>query len=146
MLPVADGSDYGGSLRNPAGWNNVYGFRPSFGRIPAEKPDAWLPSMGVLGPMARNVADLALLFSVQAGYDPRDAALAGRRRRDVSARAGSDVKGKRIAWVGDFGGALPFEPGVLELVPRGAQDLRGLGCIVEEASPDFPSSDVWRRL
>ena len=71
MLPVADGTDYGGSLRNPAGWNNVFGFRTSFGRVPADGRDAWLPSMGVGGPMARNVADLALLLSVQAGYDAR---------------------------------------------------------------------------
>ena len=71
MLPVADGSDHAGSLRNPAGWNNVFGFRTSFGRVPADGRDAWLPSMGVLGPMARNVPDLAMLLSVQAGYDVR---------------------------------------------------------------------------
>ncbi|HEY3848715.1 MAG TPA: amidase family protein, partial [Acetobacteraceae bacterium] len=71
MLPLADGSDYGGSLRNPAGWNNVFGFRTSFGRVPIHVKDDWLPSMGVVGPMARTVTDLALLLSVQAGYDPR---------------------------------------------------------------------------
>src|ERR1700761_7168842 len=71
MLPVADGSDYGGSLRNPAGWNNVFGFRTSYGVVPTDVSDAWLPSMTVLGPMARNVADLALLLSVQAGHDVR---------------------------------------------------------------------------
>src|SRR5262249_43957321 len=54
--------NYAGSLRNPAGWNNVFGFRTSYGRIPADGRDAWLPSMGVLGPMARNVRDLAMLF------------------------------------------------------------------------------------
>src|SRR5205807_596121 len=63
MLPVADGSDYGGSLRNPAGWNNVVGFRTSIGRIPADARDVWLPSISVLGPMARNVSDLAMLLS-----------------------------------------------------------------------------------
>jgi len=67
MTPLADGSDYGGSLRNPAGWNNVCGFRTSFGCVPVDGPDAWNPSMGVTGPMARDVADLALLLSVQAG-------------------------------------------------------------------------------
>jgi amidase len=71
MVPVADGSDYGGSLRNPAGWNNVFGFRTSYGLVPADGRDAWLPSMGVLGPMARNVRDLAMLLAVQAGYDDR---------------------------------------------------------------------------
>src|SRR5205085_2522151 len=69
MLPLADGSDYGGSLRNPAGWNNVFGFRTSFGRVPADGRDAWLPSMGVLGPMARDVRDLAMLLAVLAYYD-----------------------------------------------------------------------------
>ncbi len=71
MLPLADGSDYGGSLRNPAGWNNVFGFRTSFGRIPADGRDAWLPSMGVLGPMARDIPDLAMLLAIQSGYDDR---------------------------------------------------------------------------
>jgi amidase len=71
MLPVADGSDYGGSLRNPSGWNNVLGFRTSIGRVPIEARDVWLPSIGVVGPMARNTTDLAMLLSVQAGYDPR---------------------------------------------------------------------------
>src|SRR6202043_1638547 len=71
MLPVADGSDYGGSLRNPAGWNNVVGFRTSIGRVPNDARDVWLPSIGVSGPMARNVPDLTLLLAVQAGYDPR---------------------------------------------------------------------------
>src|ERR1700733_11079330 len=69
MVPLADGSDYGGSLRNPAGWNNVFGFRTSIGRVPADARDAWLPSMGVTGPMARGVEDLALLLSVLAGFD-----------------------------------------------------------------------------
>src|SRR6266853_2006763 len=71
MLPVADGTDYGGSLRNPAGWNNVFGFRTSYGLVPADGRDAWLPSMGVLGPMARDVPDLAMLLGVQSGYDDR---------------------------------------------------------------------------
>ena len=71
MSPVADGSDYGGSLRNPAGWNNVFGFRTSFGLVPSDARDIWLPSMGVVGPMARTVADLSMLLSIQAGYDSR---------------------------------------------------------------------------
>ena len=72
MLSVADGSDSMGSLRNPAGWNNVFGFRPSQGRVPAwPAADAWVTHFGTEGPMARNVRDLALLLDVQAGYDPR---------------------------------------------------------------------------
>src|SRR5215831_16697314 len=71
MLPLADGTDYAGSLRNPAGWNNVFGFRTSVGRVPADGRDAFMPTMGVIGPMARNVRDLASLLAVQAGYDAR---------------------------------------------------------------------------
>jgi amidase len=144
MVALADGSDYGGSLRNPAGWNNVYGFRPSFGRIPRAENDAWIPSMGVLGPMARDPDDLALLFSVQAGYDAR-APLS--LERDGSAFRGpftAEMKGKRVAWVGDFGGAIPFDPGVMD-VARGAIDtFEAMGCLVEEARPDFDVGEVWR--
>jgi len=71
MLPVADGTDYGGSLRNPAGWNNVVGFRNSYGVVPAPGEDVWVPSMSVAGAMGRSVADLAMLLSVQAGFDAR---------------------------------------------------------------------------
>src|SRR5204863_1886050 len=71
MLPVADGSDHGGSLRNPAAYNNVLGFRTSYGRVANEPRDAFNAAMSVNGPMARTVADLAMLLSVQAGYDPR---------------------------------------------------------------------------
>ena len=102
MLPIADGSDHAGSLRNPAGWNNLFGFRTSFGRVPADGRDAWLSAMGVLGPMARNVPDLAMLLSVQAGYDAR---VPLSITEDGSAFAGpldTELRGKRIAWVGDF--------------------------------------------
>ena len=71
MLPVADGSDSGGSLRNPAGYCNVFGLRPSWGRVPGEGMDVFNPTFGVSGPMARTVTDLAMLLSVQAGYDAR---------------------------------------------------------------------------
>src|SRR5260221_10736950 len=70
MLPVADGSDHGGSLRNPAAYNNIFGFRPSFGRVPAQQLDGFYAVMGTPGPMARAVPDLAMLLSVQAGHDP----------------------------------------------------------------------------
>jgi amidase len=144
MLPVADGTDYGGSLRNPAGWNNVFGFRTSFGRVPADGRDAWLPSMGVVGPMARNVADLALLLSVQAGYDARaPLSLEG----DGAIFRGSleaDLEGKRIAWAGDFSGHIPYEPGVLDVCKAALKTFEAIGCVVEEAQPDYPIDGVWR--
>src|SRR5215469_14243452 len=107
MLPVADGSDYGGSLRNPAGWNNVFGFRTSFGIVPSDARDVWLPSMGVVGPMARTVADLSMLLSIQAGYDSRLPLLMAGDGARFAEPLKMDTKGKRIAWLGDFGGQLP---------------------------------------
>ena len=144
MLPVADGTDYGGSLRNPAGWNNVFGFRTSFGRVPADGRDAWLPSMGVGGPMARNVPDLALLLSVQAGHDARaPLSLEGDGAR-YRAPLEADLKGKRIAWVGDFGGYLPYEAGVLDVCKAALKTFETIGCTVEEAQPDYPVDAVWQ--
>jgi amidase len=144
LLPVADGSDYGGSLRNPAGWNNVFGFRPSTGRVPSGDGELWLPSMGTAGPMARNVPDLAMLLSVQAGPDAR-APLSIAEDPAVFARPlDRDLKGTRIAWLGDFGGYLPFGPGVLETCRAALATFEALGCIVEEAVPDYPVDKVWR--
>ena len=144
MLPVADGSDYGGSLRNPAGWNNVFGFRTSFGLVPSDARDVWLPSMGVVGPMARTVADLSMLLSIQAGYDSRlPLSMEGDGAR-FEEPLKMDVKGKRIAWVGDFRGYLPFEPGVLDVCMAALKTFESMGCIVEEAQPDYPIDAVWR--
>ena len=144
MLPLADGSDYGGSLRNPAGWNNVFGFRTSFGRIPADGRDAWLPSMGVLGPMARDVPDLAMLLAIQSGYDDRVPLSMDASPAIFQAPLETNLKGKRIAWVGDFKGAIPYETGVLELCRNALRVFESLGCIVEEAVPDYSVDKVWR--
>jgi amidase len=144
MLPVADGSDYGGSLRNPAGWNNVFGFRTSYGLVPADGRDAWLPSMGVLGPMARNVPDLAMLLDVQAGYDDRVPLSMTGDARSFQGRLEKDFKGTRIAWVGDFNGHVPYEPGVLDVCRRALKVFESLGCVVEDAVPDFSIDAVWK--
>ena len=144
MLPVADGSDYGGSLRNPAGWNNVFGFRTSYGRIPADGRDAWLPSMGVLGPMARNVRDLAMLLAVQAGYDDRVPLSMTEDTDFLQTDLEKDFKGTRIAWLRDFNGDVPYEAGVLELCERALKVFEAMGCVVEIAQPDYPIESVWR--
>src|SRR5216684_1119041 len=144
MLPVADGSDHAGSLRNPAAFNNVFGFRPSFGRVPSDLVDVFMPSLSVHGPMARTIPDLAMLLRVQSGYDAR---VPLSIRQDPAIFSGSlerDFKGNRLAWLGDFGGYLPFEPGVLDLCKRSLKIFEQLGCIVEEARPDFPIEEVWR--
>ena len=143
MVPVADGSDNGGSLRNPVAWNNVFGFRTSFGRVPSLFNEVFMPPISVNGPMARTVPDLAMLLSVIAGYDPR-APLS--IRQDPAEFAGPlvrDFKGTRIGWAGDFGGRIPFDPGVLELCASTLKVFESLGCIVESAIPDYPIEPVW---
>jgi amidase len=144
MLPLADGSDHGGSLRNPAGWNNICGFRTSLGLVPRDAVDRFLPSMSVLGPMARNVADLAMLLAVQAGYDDRaPLSLPGDGSR-FGGRLERDFHGTRIAWVGDFKGQVPYAPGVLEVCKDALKAFEAMGCIVEEAIPDYSLDAVWR--
>ncbi len=144
MVPLADGSDYGGSLRNPAGWNNVCGFRTSFGRVPDDSLNAWTPSMSVIGPMARNVADLSLLLSVQAGFDPlAPLSLEGDGAR-FRTPPPADLKGKRIGWLGDFGGSTPYEAGVLEMCRAALQRFEALGCVVEETRPAFDVETAWQ--
>jgi amidase len=144
MLPVADGSDHAGSLRNPAAFNNLLGFRPTFGRVPTADGDVFQADLGVVGPMARTVGDLALLLSVQAGHDAR-APLS--TREDPAVFAGDldrDLAGTRVAWLGDLGGHLPFEAGVLDLCRDGLRALEAVGCIVDEVRPDHPMEQVWQ--
>ena len=144
MLPVADGSDHAGSLRNPAAFNNVLGFRPTFGCVPTGELDAFLPALGVVGPMARTARDLGLLLSVLAGYDPR----APLSSRDDPARFTApldrDVAGLRIGWLGDFAGHLAFEPGVLELGRSALAAFAALGCVVDEVRVDHAMERVWQ--
>lgn len=144
MLPLADGSDYAGSLRNPAGWNNVCGLRPSYGRVPDPNGDPWLPSMGVVGPMARNVGDLALLLSVQAGYDARAPLSVPGDGREYAGDLGADFKGKRIGWLADFGGQVPTETAVLQACGAALARFRALGCSVEEARPAYDVEAAWQ--
>ena len=144
MLPLADGSDYGGSLRNPAGWNNVYGFRTSLGVVPTVGEDVWLPSLGVVGPMARSVGDLALLLSVMAGRDARVPLSVEGDGQRFAAPLEADMKGKRIGWLGDLGGAVPYEPGVLDVCRTALKTFEALGCAVEEAPPPLPVEPAWQ--
>ncbi len=143
LVPLVDGSDYAGSLRNPAAWNNVYALRPSPGLVPRETPDLFLASPSVTGPMARSIADLALLLSVQAGHDPR-VPLSNPGEAPRFAPLDADFKGARIAWCRDFGGHIPFEPGVLELCEAALPVFANLGCAVEPAYPNYPMDRLWR--
>ncbi|WP_342107027.1 amidase [Methylobacterium sp. SI9] len=144
MQPVADGSDHAGSLRNPPAFNNCYGLRPSWGRIPAEAKDVFSPNLGVLGAIGRTPADIGLMLSVQAGYDPR---CPNAIRQDPSAFASPltrDFRGTRIAWLGDFGGQIPFDPGVLETGRAALSTFVEIGCTVEEAVPRYDMEQLWQ--
>ncbi len=142
MLPLADGSDMCGSLRNPAGWNNVFGFRPSQGRVPGGRTigDLFMAQMGIEGPMARNVADLALLLGVQAGYDPASPlSLDGTFER--ASRAG---RSWRVAWLGDLGGHLAMESGVIDLCEAALTRAENGPFRVEPLVPAFDFEALWQ--
>jgi amidase len=145
MLPVADGSDFMGSLRNPAGWNNVFALRPSQGRVPLwPAQDVWVTQLGTEGPMGRTVHDLALLLEVQAGYDARvPLSLPGGERFAQPLREFNGQK-IRIGWLGDLSGYLPMEPGILEICEQGLRRLQECGCAVVATQPGFAPETVWQ--
>lgn len=142
LLPVADGSDMMGSLRNPAAFNNVVGFRPSFGRVPSLGNELFLGQLAVNGPMGRSVADVAALLATQAGYDVRDPL--SLPTEDLTPETGADISGARVGWLGDFGGHLAFEPGVLDLCRQALDVFRRLGCTVTEVPAAFDMDRLWQ--
>ncbi|MFT4267509.1 MAG: amidase [Xenophilus sp.] len=145
MLPVADGGDMGGSLRNPAGFNNVLGFRPSQGRVPLwPRTDAFLNQLVTEGPMGRSADDLALLLSVQSGYDPRVPLSLDAAVPDWHGQLAHDFRGARIGWLGDLGGHLPIEDGILSLCESALARFGEAGVAVEAIRPDFDWSRIWR--
>ncbi len=152
MLPVADGSDFMGSLRNPAAWNNVFGLRPSQGRVPRwPAQDVYLGQLGTEGPMGRTVQDTAMLLSVQAGWDARSPLSIAEDGSQFVTLPPLDIKKVRIGWLADLDGYLAMEPGILTVCQQALQRLEQLGCAVE-ATPLGTSADrvwqawlVWRR-
>jgi len=144
MLPVADGSDFMGSLRNPAGWNNVFGLRPSQGRVPQwPVADVWVAQLGTEGPMARTVEDLARLLDVQAGPDPRVPLSLAAHPPFVAGLDAVDGAGDRIAWLGDLDGYLPMEPGILAVCEQALRRLEGIGCAIEPTALGYAPDAVW---
>ncbi|MDE3029002.1 MAG: amidase, partial [Paracoccaceae bacterium] len=142
LIPIADGSDMMGSLRNPAAFCNVYGFRPSYGLVPFDPlGDTFLHQLSTNGPMARTVEDLARLLEILAHSDPR---LPHSRTPEPYADAlDIDPKGKRIGWLGDWGGAYQVEPGILDLCQSALKTFEAMGCIVEALAPPFPAAKIW---
>ncbi|PSL00839.1 amidase [Murinocardiopsis flavida] len=143
LHPIADGSDMGGSLRNPASFCNVVGLRPSPGRVPAHPAALGFSTLSVQGPMARDTADAALLMSVIAGPDPRSPIALGDPgavfAEPLDAEGG--LRGLRVAWTPDLGGAFRSERAVLDALRPDIEVFTALGCEVEEASPDLSGAD-----
>jgi len=143
LVPLADGSDTMGSLRNPAGFCNAYGFRPSFGLIPRDPVgDLFLNQISMDGPMARNVRDLALLLDVLSGpasWDPH----ALPEQPSFLTRLDHTTRAKRIGWIGNWNGHLPMEPGVLEVCERGLKAFNEFGVEVEPVVPPFDPERLW---
>ncbi|WCR11841.1 amidase [Paracoccus stylophorae] len=142
LVPVADGSDMMGSLRNPAAFCNVYGFRPSWGLVPGDPVgDSFVTTLTTAGPMARSPRDLAHLLTTLAG--PHPAVPFGRESRDFGAALDGDVAGTRIGWLGDWGGAYPCEDGILSLCEAALARFEDLGCRIVRLPPPFPAERLW---
>jgi amidase len=138
MVPIATGSDTGGSLRNPAAYNNVVGLRPSPGRVP-DDDGSWSP-LSTSGPMARTVADVALFLSTMVGNHAPDPLALVDNGATFRAPLARSFKGARVAWFTNMGG-IPFESEILRVVNASRQAFVDLGCVVEDAEPDFSGVD-----
>jgi amidase len=144
MLPVADGSDMMGSLRNPAAYNNVVGFRPSLGRVPKDKQALFFDQLPIEGPMGRTVEDVICLFETMAGADagsplsqqPAPASLSQYKKADLS-----DV---RIGWLGSYDGYLPVESGLLALCEKALAQTAAAGGRVEAIRIAFDMDSLWQ--
>ena len=148
MLPVADGSDFMGSLRNPAAWNQLFGLRPSQGRVPGwPKGDVWVSQLGTDGPLGRSVRDVAGLLNVQAGFDAR--APLSIAQNNVDFTPGADaadraLQGLRVGWLGDLGGHLAVEDGILAVCESALQRMAGAGAHVEPTALGYSAPALWQ--
>ena len=143
MVPIADGSDMMGSLRNPAAFCNVYGFRPTWGLVPSDAVgDTFLATLATEGPMARNVEDIANLLQVTAGENPE--VPFGRYTEPYANLLTADLRGKRLGWLGDWGSAYSMEPGITDLCEAALQVFADQGASIDAVPPPFPATDLWR--
>lgn len=143
MAWVADGSDMMGSLRNPAAFCNVYGFRPSWGLVPQDaEGDTYLATLSTEGPMGRTIEDLARLLLVLAGENPE--VPFPRTPPDRTPDLHRDLTGLRIGWLADWGGAYPMEPGILPLCEAALEQMEDMGAAIEPLPPPFPAERLWQ--
>ena len=143
MVPIAEGSDMMGSLRNPAAFNNVIGFRPSQGRVP-RAPDGFYQQLSTSGPMGRNVTDTVRLLVSIAGHDPRAPLSLRDELPGHGAFRAAELSGLRIGWMGDYDGYLATEPGVLPLCESALGELEPHGAVVEPCQPDYDMARLWQ--
>lgn len=136
MLPIADGGDLGGSLRNPANFNNIVALRPTVGLVPVAPTPIPFIGVSTKGALARSVSDVAFGLSVMAGADIRDTQSFASNPQTFAAPLDRDFKGVRVAWCPDLGG-LPLDRRVRQVLDAQRRTFEDLGCIVEEAGPDF---------
>ncbi len=136
--PIAEGSDLAGSIRQPAAWCGVVGFKPSQGRVARYPNQAAWNAMSANGPITRTVADAALMFSVMAGPDPRDPLSLPHTGEDWAGLAGgAGIRGQRVAWTPDLGGAAAVDPSVVAVCQTAVHAFTELGCSVDSASPEI---------
>jgi amidase len=140
MVPLADGSDSGGSLRNPAGYCNVVGLRPAPGRVPSESARHAWSTLSVDGMMARTAADVALALSAVAGPDARSPISLAEPGSVFAQPLERDFRGVRVAWLGDIPG-VPVDRRVRAVLDAQRGTFEALGCVVEDATPDFSGAD-----
>lgn len=148
ILPVADGSDMMGSLRNPAGYNNIVGFRPSQGRVPSVPAvpgiDVYYHQLAIDGPMGRTVEDTIRLLVTMAGHDPRAPLSLRDELPAFEAFSPVDLKAVRIGWMGDYEGYLATEPGLLALCRAGLETIVRHGATVAPCRPDYDMARLWQ--
>lgn len=143
MVTLADGSDMMGSLRNPAGWANVYGMRPSYGRVPGgAEGETFLHPLATNGPMATNPGDLAMMLDTMAGPDPRVPFCLP--RQPMADALDTNLSGARVAWLGDWGGAYATEAGVLQTCVSALSVFETLGITVESPAPPYDAAKIWQ--